>query len=44
MTIVIKNKETLIFDDFVFRCAIGEKGLTKKKLKETKRLPEDYFH
>ena len=43
MTIVIKNKETLIFDDFVFRCAIGEKGLTKKKIEGDKKTPRGLF-
>ena len=31
MTIFVKNKETLIFDSFKFRCSIGKKGFTKKK-------------
>ena len=26
MTIIIKNKETLLFDDFKFKCVIGKKG------------------
>ena len=43
MTIVIKNKETLIFDDFIFRCAIGEKGLTKKKIEGDKKTPRGLF-
>ncbi len=31
MTIIIKNKETLIFDNFKFRCSIGKNGFSKKK-------------
>ena len=30
MTIVLKNKQTLLFDDFIFKCSIGKKGFTKK--------------
>ena len=31
MTIIVKNKETLVFDEFKFRCSIGKNGITKKK-------------
>ena len=31
MTIIIKNKETLIFDNFIFKCSVGKKGITSKK-------------
>ena len=31
MLIQLKNKDTLHFDDFLFRCAIGKKGIRKKK-------------
>ena len=31
MTIILKNKETLKFDDFSFKCTIGKNGLSKKK-------------
>ena len=39
MTIVIKNKAALIFDDFIFRCVIGKKGLTKNKTEGDKKTP-----
>ena len=39
MTIIIKNKETLIFDDFKFRCSIGKNGLTKNKVEGDKKTP-----
>ena len=32
MIIYLKNKYTLEVDDFQFRCAIGKKGLTNKKI------------
>ena len=30
MTIILKNKATLKFGEFNFKCSIGKKGLTKK--------------
>ncbi len=31
MIILLKNKHTLKFDDFNFKCSIGKNGLTKFK-------------
>ena len=31
MLIKVKNKDTLLFDDFIFRCVVGKKGVSKKK-------------
>ena len=31
MLIKLKNKDTLQFDDFVFKCTIGKKGISSKK-------------
>ena len=31
MLIIVKNKDTLLVDDFKFRCSIGKKGFNKKK-------------
>ena len=39
MTIVLKNKAALIFDDFIFRCVIGKKGLVKNKIEGDKKTP-----
>ena len=39
MTIVLKNKASLQFDDFVFHCAIGKKGLAKNKIEGDKKTP-----
>ena len=33
MTIIIKNKETLIFDDFIFKCCVGKNGITNNSRK-----------
>ena len=43
MTIIIKNKVTLIFDDFIFRCSIGKKGLAKNKIEGDKKTPVGIF-
>tara|TARA_B100001175_G_scaffold312978_1_gene319853 strand:- start:101 stop:595 length:495 start_codon:yes stop_codon:yes gene_type:complete len=43
MTIVLKNKATLIFDDFIFKCSIGKGGLTKKKFEGDKKTPIGTF-
>ena len=43
MTIILKNKETLEFDDFFFRCCIGKKGLIRKKIEGDKKTPIGLF-
>ena len=43
MTIIIKNKETLLFDDFKFKCAVGKKGLTKIKKEGDFKTPIGIF-
>ena len=43
MTIVLKNKETLVFEDFIFQCVIGKKGLVKKKIEGDKKTPIGTF-
>ena len=44
MTIFIKNKHTLQIDDFVFRCCVGEKGLTLNKKEGDKKTPKGIFN
>ena len=43
MTIILKNKETLVCDDFSFKCCIGRKGLTKSKYEGDKKTPRGTF-
>jgi len=43
MTIILKNKETLIFDDFSFRCCIGKNGITNNKIEGDKKTPSGLF-
>ena len=43
MTIILKNKVSLIFDDFCFKCCIGKKGLSNKKIEGDKKTPTGQF-
>ena len=43
MTIIIKNKETLIFDNFTFKCCVGKNGTTNKKNEGDKKTPKGLF-
>ena len=43
MTIILKNKATLLFDDFTFKCSIGKKGLVKNKIEGDKKTPIGVF-
>jgi L,D-peptidoglycan transpeptidase YkuD (ErfK/YbiS/YcfS/YnhG family) len=43
MTILIKNKHTLLIDDFKFRCSIGKKGSTKNKKEGDKKTPKGTY-
>ena len=43
MTIIIKNKETLIFDDFSFKCCVGRNGITNNKIEGDKKTPTGLF-
>jgi L,D-peptidoglycan transpeptidase YkuD (ErfK/YbiS/YcfS/YnhG family) len=43
MTILIKNKHTLLIDEFRFRCCIGKNGSTKNKKEGDKKTPKGTF-
>ena len=43
MTIIIKNKHTLLFDEFKFKCCVGKNGFTKNKLEGDKKTPIGFF-
>ena len=43
MTIILKNKATLLFDDFIFKCSIGKCGLAKTKTEGDKKTPIGTF-
>ena len=44
MLIYLKNKDTLIYDDFKFRCCIGKNGLSKNKVEGDKCTPKGTFN
>ena len=43
MTIIIKNKETLLFNDFKFKCSVGKKGFSKNKKEGDYTTPKGIF-
>ena len=43
MTIIIKNKETLLIDEFEFKCAVGKKGFSKNKTEGDYKTPIGIF-
>ena len=43
MQIIIKNKDTLLYDEFKFKCSIGKNGLTSKKVEGDKKTPKGIF-
>tara|TARA_B100001029_G_scaffold99494_1_gene81824 strand:+ start:54 stop:545 length:492 start_codon:yes stop_codon:yes gene_type:complete len=43
MTIIVKNKETLTIDDFIFKCCVGKNGITNKKIEGDKKTPKGLF-
>ena len=43
MIIYLKNKHSLVIDDFHFKCCIGKKGISKKKREGDKKTPEGSF-
>ncbi len=43
MTIIVKNKETIILDDFKFKCSVGKKGIHKKKIEGDKKTPKGNY-
>ena len=43
MTIIIKNKETLLIDEFKFKCSVGKKGFTRNKKEGDLKTPAGIF-
>ena len=44
MLINLKNKDTLIVDEFKFKCCIGKNGSTKYKIEGDKSTPRGKFN
>jgi L,D-peptidoglycan transpeptidase YkuD (ErfK/YbiS/YcfS/YnhG family) len=43
MIIKVINNNTLILDDFEFKCCVGKYGITKNKQEGDKKTPRGYF-
>tara|TARA_Y100000590_G_C15727309_1_gene1015716 strand:+ start:617 stop:1111 length:495 start_codon:yes stop_codon:yes gene_type:complete len=43
MTIILKNKDTLIYKNFFFKCCIGKGGLTSNKFEGDYKTPKGTF-
>ena len=43
MLINLKNKDTLIIDEFKFKCCIGKNGITNHKIEGDKFTPRGKF-
>ena len=43
MTIIIKNKETLLINEFKFKCSVGKKGFSKNKTEGDYKTPVGIF-
>tara|TARA_B100000131_G_scaffold209881_1_gene201822 strand:- start:1661 stop:2155 length:495 start_codon:yes stop_codon:yes gene_type:complete len=43
MPLILKNKDTIIYKDFNFRCSIGKKGKTKNKIEGDNKTPVGTF-
>ncbi len=44
MIIIIKNKDTLLVDDFKFKCSVGKKGFSKKKIEGDLSTPKGKYN
>ena len=42
--IILKNKDSLKFDDFDFKCSVGTNGLTNKKKEGDKKTPHGLYN
>ncbi len=43
MIIIVKNKDTLLIDDFKFKCSVGKKGFSKKKIEGDLTTPKGKY-
>ena len=41
---LIKNKQTLLYKDFSFKCCIGKNGLTNTKFEGDRKTPQGLFN
>ena len=43
MQIIVKNKDTLLYDKFKFKCAVGINGISSKKIEGDRKTPRGTF-
>tara|TARA_B100000900_G_scaffold413816_1_gene438743 strand:- start:2137 stop:2628 length:492 start_codon:yes stop_codon:yes gene_type:complete len=43
MQIIVKNKDTLLFEDFKFKCSVGKNGTTSSKTEGDKKTPKGTY-
>ena len=43
MQLILKNKDTLLLDEFKFKCVIGKKGSTSNKIEGDKKTPKGVY-
>ncbi len=43
MQLILKNKDTLLFGEFKFKCSIGIKGITSNKIEGDKKTPRGIY-
>ena len=43
MQIIVKNKDTLLYDDFKFKCVLGKRGITSKKVEGDNKTPRGTY-
>ena len=43
MQILVKNKDTLLYDEFKFKCSVGKNGVSNKKKEGDKKSPKGTY-
>lgn len=43
MQIILKNKDTLLYDEFKFKCSVGKRGITSKKIEGDFKTPKGSY-
>ncbi len=43
MQIIIQNKDTLLYDDFKFKCSVGKAGVSSKKIEGDNKTPKGTY-
>ena len=43
MQIIVKNKNTLLYDEFKFKCCVGKNGISSNKKEGDKKTPKGTY-